>query len=252
MKGEPVARIVATPSEGASELLLELATALNRGGGESFVRLYLQYALALKPDSDHVLVQLAAVAEQQQDAEGAIELYRRIPDTSPLRRVSQLQLGLNLADLDRRDEAIRQLKTLVDENPDDMRGYLALGGVYASKEDYAGAAKVYDKAVERLEARKFSMPGDPRLVANWNIYYQRGIAYERLKQWPKAEPNFRKALELFPNQPQVMNYLGYSWIDMNMNLEEGMEMIRKAVDLRPSDGYIVDSARLGALPPRRV
>ena len=203
-KGESIPRIVATPSDGASELLLVLATALNRSGGEAFVRLYLQYALALKPDSDVVLVQLAAVSEQQQDAEGAIALYRRIPDSSPLRRLSQLQLGLNLADLDRRDEAIRQLQTLVDENPDDMRGYLALGGVYASKEDYAGAAKVYDKAVARIDAQKSSfLPKDPKAAANWNIYYQRGIAYERLKQWPVAEPNFRKALELFPNQPQV-------------------------------------------------
>src|SRR5690606_7551838 len=117
----------------------------------------------------------------------------------------------NLADLDRRDEAIRQLERLVDDNPDDMRGYLALGGVHASKEDYAAAAKVYDRAVARIEARVLSLPNDPRDAANWNIYYQRGIAYERLKQWPKAEPNFRKALELFPNQPQVLNYLGYSW-----------------------------------------
>ncbi len=69
----------------------------------------------------------------------------------------------------------------------------------------------------------------------------RGIAYERLKEWPKAEPNFRKALELFPDQPQVMNYLGYSWVDMNTNLKEALAMIQKAVDLRPSDGYIVDS-----------
>ena len=78
-------------------------------------------------------------------------------------------------------------------------------------------------------------------AANWNIFYQRGIAYERLKEWPKAEPNFRKALELFPDQPQVLNYLGYSWVDMNTNLKEGLAMIQKAVDLRPSDGYIVDS-----------
>ena len=153
MKGEDIPRMVATPSDGASELLLVLATALNRSGGESFVRLYLQYALALRHDSDVVLVQLAAVSEQQQDAEEAIALYRRIPDTSPLKRLSQLQLGLNLADLDRRDEAIRQLQTLLDENPDDMRGYLALGGVYSSKEDYANAAKVYDKAVARIEAQ---------------------------------------------------------------------------------------------------
>ncbi|TKB05324.1 MAG: tetratricopeptide repeat protein, partial [Mesorhizobium sp.] len=66
-------------------------------------------------------------------------------------------------------------------------------------------------------------------AANWNIFYQRGIAYERLKEWPKAEPNFRKALELYPDQPQVLNYLGYSWVDKNMNLEEGLAMIQKAV-----------------------
>ena len=78
-------------------------------------------------------------------------------------------------------------------------------------------------------------------AANWNIFYQRGIAYERLKEWPKAEPNFRKALELQPDQPQVLNYLGYSWVDMNMNLEGRPGDDPKAVDLRPSDGYIVDS-----------
>ncbi|EHK53784.1 tetratricopeptide repeat protein [Allomesorhizobium alhagi] len=231
-KGEKISRLVADPADGASEILLNLGAALNRGGGEPFVRLYLQYALALKPDSDIVLLQLAAVAEQQEQAEEAIALYGRIPADSPIKRASELQLGLNLADLDRHDEAIVHLKALLDSDPDDMRAYLALGGVYASKEDYRAAAEVYDRAVARLK--------EPT-KANWNIFYQRGIAYERLKEWPKAEPNFRKALELFPDQPQVMNYLGYSWVDMNMNLEEGLDLIRKAVDLRPSDGYIVDS-----------
>jgi tetratricopeptide (TPR) repeat protein/LysM repeat protein len=231
-KGEKISRLVADPADGASEILLNLGAALNRGGGEPFVRLYLQYALALKPDSDIVLLQLAAVAEQQEQAEEAIALYGRIPADSPIKRAAELQLGLNLADLDRRDEAIVHLKALLDSDPDDMRAYLALGGVYASKEDYRAAAEIYDRAVARLK--------EPT-KANWNIFYQRGIAYERLKEWPKAEPNFRKALELFPDQPQVMNYLGYSWVDMNMNLEEGLDLIRKAVDLRPSDGYIVDS-----------
>jgi tetratricopeptide (TPR) repeat protein/LysM repeat protein len=231
-KGQPISRLVAGPADGASEILLNLGAALNRGGGEPFVRLYLQYALALKPDSDIVLLQLAAVAEQQEQAEEAIALYGRIPADSPVKRAAELQLGLNLADLDRHDEAIVHLKALLDANPDDMRAYLALGGVYSSEEDYRSAAEVYDRAVARLKE-----PAE----ANWNIFYQRGIAYERLKEWPKAEPNFRKALELFPDQPQVMNYLGYSWVDMNMNLEEGLDLIRKAVDLRPSDGYIVDS-----------
>jgi len=231
-KGDKVAPFISGPSDGASEILLDLATALNRGGGEPFVRLYLQYALALRPNSDAALVQLAAVSEQLKDGEGAIALYRRIPDSSPLKELSDLQLGLNLADLDRHEEAITHLKAFLEAHPDDMRGYLALGGVYSSKDDFRSAASLYDKAVEVLKTPT---------AANWNIFYQRGIAYERLKEWPKAEPNFRKALELQPDQPQVMNYLGYSWVDRNMNLKEGLEMIQKAVDLRPSDGYIVDS-----------
>ena len=148
-----------------------------------------------------------------------------------MKELSDLQLGLNLADLDRHDEAIAHLKAFVSAHPDDMRAYLALGGVYASKEDFRSAADLYDKAVIVLKTPT---------SANGNVFYQRGIAYERLKEWPKAEPNFRKALELYPDQPQVLNYLGYSWVDMNMNLKEGLEMIQKAVDLRPSDGYIVD------------
>jgi tetratricopeptide (TPR) repeat protein len=230
--GKPIARLVDGPQEGASEVLLDLGTAMNRNGGEVFVRLYLQLARALNPDGDAVLLQLAALAEQQNDGEQAIELYARIPASSPMKRVADMQRGLNLADLGRREEAIGQLSKLLEAQPDDMRAYLALGGVYASKEDFRNAAGVYDRAVERLKKPT---------KADWNIYYQRGIAYERLKEWPKAEPNFRTALVLFPDQPQVMNYLGYSWVDMNTNLDQAMDLIRKAVDLRPGDGYIVDS-----------
>jgi tetratricopeptide (TPR) repeat protein len=230
--GEDIPPLLADEAAGASEILLNLATALNRGGGESFVRLYLQYALALQPQSDAILIQLAGIAEQQQRAEEAIGYYGRISADSPFKHVAELQLGLNLADLDRHEEAIEHLTALLDANPDDMRAYLALGGVYHSQENYAAGAELYDRAVERI---------DEPTRAEWNIYYQRGIAYERLKQWEKAEPNFRQALELFPDQPHVLNYLGYSWVDMNINLEEGLELIERAVELRPSDGYIVDS-----------
>jgi len=231
-KGEPLPALVASPEAGASEVFLNLGGALNRGGGEPFVRIYLQFARALLPTSDAALLQLASVAEQQDDAEEAIALYSEIPAASPLKKAAELQLGLNLADLKRYDEAIQHLKVVLEQDPGDMRAYLALGGVYASKEDYRAAADIYDTAVSRIAV----VDG-----THWNIFYQRGIAYERLKQWPKAEPNFKKALELYPNQPQVMNYLGYSWVDMNINLDEGLDLIRKAVDLRPQDGYIVDS-----------
>jgi tetratricopeptide (TPR) repeat protein len=230
--GKPVSRLVSGPVDGASEVLLNLGTALNRSGGEIFVKLYLQLARALNPDGDAVLLQLAALAEQQGNAQEAIDLYARIPADSPIRRLADMQRGLNLADLGQKDEAVAELTKLLDQDPGDMRAYLALGGVYASKQDFKSAADVYDRAAEHL-----TTPSS----ADWNIFYQRGIAYERLKEWPKAEPNFKKALELHPDQPQVMNYLGYSWVDMNMNLDQAMGLIQKAVDLRPGDGYIVDS-----------
>ncbi len=223
---------VASVQQGAAELLLDVGTALNRGGGEAFVRLYLQYARALDPKNGAILFELGGVSEQMGKSQTAIEYYGQVPAASPLKRLSELQLGLNLADLDRYDEAVAHLKSALAEDPDDARAYLALGGVYSSKEDYQAAAALYDAAVARITLAK----GD-----DWNLFYQRGIAYERLKEWDKAEPNFKRALELYPDQPQVLNYLGYSWVDMGINLEQGLDMIRKAVDLRPRDGYIVDS-----------
>lgn len=238
--GEPVEPLVAGPRAGAAEVLFDLAMALNRTGGESFVRLYLHYALALEPESDVVLMQLAAVSEQLSQPEDAIGFYRRVPSASVLKHIADLQEGLNLADLGKQDEAVARLKASLASDPDDPRAYLALGGVYSVKEDYRSAAEVYDQAVARLGA---DTPAGKAARQNglWNLYYQRGIAYERLKEWPKAEPNFHEALKLQPDQPQVLNYLGYSWVDMDMNLQEGLRMIQKAVDLRPNDGYIVDS-----------
>ncbi|MEZ5806740.1 MAG: tetratricopeptide repeat protein [Zhengella sp.] len=230
--GKTVPPLVRTPQEGGAEILLNVAAALNRSGGESFVRLYLQYALALDPDNDIALATLGSVAEKLGESQIAIDTYSRVPANSPFRRLAELQLGLNLADLDRYDEAVEHLKAAIASDETDTRAWLSLGGVYAAKEDFASAAALYDEAVAKI--------GEPK-PEDWTLFYRRGIAYERTRQWDKAEPNFRKALELFPDQPQVLNYLGYSWVDMNMNLEEGLEMIRKAVDLRPQDGYIVDS-----------
>ena len=230
--GETVQPLVSSVAGGASEVLLDIGTALNRGGGESFVRLYLRMALALKPDSVPALMQLAALAEQTNMPEQAVAFYEQVPEDSSLKKLAELQLGLNLADLKRYDEAIGHLEGVLRRAPDDRRAYLALGSVHSSRMDFRAAADIYDRAVEQID--------DPQR-SDWNIFYQRGIAYERLKQWDKAEPNFFKALELYPDQPQVLNYLGYSWVDMNRNLERGLELIRKAVELRPSDGYIVDS-----------
>jgi Flp pilus assembly protein TadD len=75
----------------------------------------------------------------------------------------------------------------------------------------------------------------------WNLAFARGMVYERLKQWDKAEADLQTALNFQPDQPYILNYLGYSWADQGINLDKAAEMIEKAVRLRPEDGAIVDS-----------
>ena len=229
-KPEPV---VSTAQQGAAAALFTLGSALNRDGAEEPVAIYLQFSRALNPDDAATLVILGGLIERLGKAEEAIEIYKAVPESSPMRRVSELQLGLALADMDRNAEAKDHLKALIASDPKDIRSYLAYGSVLSQDKDYIEMALNYETAI--------SMVGPTPTRNDWNLFFQAGIAHERLKQWPKAEAHFKRALELFPNQPQVMNYLGYSWIDMNINLEEGMDLIQAAVDLRPNDGYIVDS-----------
>ena len=229
-KPEPLAT---TAAQGAAGVLFSIGGALNRDGAEDTVMLYLQLSRALDPNSADTLIMLGGLAETAKQLDRAIKLYGQVPATSPMRRISELQLGLTLAETGKVDEARAHLKSLIASDPADIRSYLAYGSVLSDAKDYPAMAANYDKAVEII--------GSAPAKAHWSIFFQRGIAYERLKKWDQAEPNFRKALELNPDQPQVLNYLGYSWVDMNRNLEEGLDMIRKAVELRPDDGYIVDS-----------
>ncbi len=225
--------VVANAAQGAAGVLFSIGGALNREGAEDTVMLYLQLSHALDKDAADTLVLLGGIAENAKQPEKAIAFYRQVPETSPMRRVSELQLGLTLAETGKVKEAREHLQGLIASDPNDIRSYLAYGSVLSDAKDYAAMAENYDKAVEII--------GQTPARNHWSVFFQRGIAYERLKKWDKAEPNFNKALELNPEQPQVLNYLGYSWVDMNRNLQQGLEMIKKAVELRPDDGYIVDS-----------
>jgi Flp pilus assembly protein TadD len=143
-----------------------------------------------------------------------------------------VRVAENLDAMGDRDEALRRLGNIVQANPEDLEALSVLGDLQRTAERYAEASDTYTRA---LELTPGDQPGD------WRFYYVRGIAYERNKEGPKAEADFKKALELRPDQPQVLNYLGYSWVDQGINLEPALEMIRKAVEQAPNDGYIIDS-----------
>ena len=231
-KGAATPRLIATPRQGAAEALFGLASTSGRDGEDFAAVLYLRLALYLDPANAVAAVTLGEVYERGRNYEQAIAAYSSVPITSPLRQSTDLQIGLDLVAQEKYDDAIAHLRKIVDHRPDDLEAYAALGdGLRASKK-FAEAASAYSKGIE--------LSGPPT-KASWLLYYDRGVCLERAKQWPKAEADLKLALSLFPDQPLVLNYLGYSWVDQGLNIEEAFKMLRRAVDLRPKDGYIVDS-----------
>ena len=230
--GKKLPLMIDSPQAGAAEVLYGLGAALGRRGGEDLGLIYLQLSLYLAPSHPLALLSLGDLYEAMKKPELANKIYERAPLTSPLHRNAQIQLALNLDSLDRTDEAKASLEKLIAANPTDLEAIMALGNVLRGRKQFAECADVYSKGIDTISKPEKS---------NWVIYYFRGICFERAKQWAKAEADLKKSLELFPEQPHVLNYLGYSWIDQGVNLDDGMRMIKRSVEQRADDGYIVDS-----------
>jgi Flp pilus assembly protein TadD len=230
--GHKVPPIVANAQAGAAEALYGLGASLGRRGGEDLGLVYLQLSLYLAPTHSLALLSLGDLYEALKKPEQAIKVYERVPAHSPLHRNAAIQRAADLDALDRTDEAKKQLQALIAERPDDIEAITALGNIQRARKDFGECTDTYSKAVATFKEPQKSQ---------WTTYYFRGICYERSKDWPKAEADLKKALELFPEQPHVLNYLGYSWIDRDAHLDEAMDMIKRSVAQRPDDGYIVDS-----------
>ena len=231
-ENKPLPRTVRDAVEGAGEALYGLGAIGGRQGDELAAMIYLRLALYLLPDNAFAQLTLADVYERLKQYDQAIDVYGAIAETSPLRANADIQIGLLLEQMDRKDQALAHLDKVAADNPKDSEAYVALGNLQRARKDYDAAIASYTRALE--------LSGRPE-KSLWSLYYFRGTAYERAKNWPAAEADFKKALELYPDQPLVLNYLGYSWVDKNINLDEAFRMLRRAVELRPQDGYIADS-----------
>lgn len=223
---------VSTPQRGAAEVFLNLGTAVNKDGGEQFARVYLQLAATLAGDDEVILMRLADLYDQQKLSERSNALFAKIEPKSPYYRIAQLEIAINLDAAENIKASKAIFEELIESGPRDVTAHLSYASVLSRHEKF-------DEVIPLLHGLTARLNNPIRL--HWPVFYRLGIAYERTKDWPKAEAVFRRALELYPDQPSVLNYLGYSWVDMGINLEEGLKMIRKAVSIRPNDGYMVDS-----------
>jgi tetratricopeptide (TPR) repeat protein len=230
--GSKLPPLVDSPHAGAAEALYGLGASIGRRGGEDLALIYLQLALYLEPAHPLALLSLGDLYEQIKKPDLAIKAYERIPASSVLARNAQIQMAVDLDALERTEEAKKLLERVIAERPRDTEAIVELGNIQRARKNFADCADTYGKAID-------TVPNPEK--ANWVMFYFRGICYERSHQWPAAETDMKKALSLYPDQPLVLNYLGYSWVDQGVHMDEGMDMIRRAVEQRPDDGYIVDS-----------
>ncbi|HMT13161.1 MAG TPA: tetratricopeptide repeat protein [Aestuariivirga sp.] len=225
-------RFIPDVAAGVAEALFSLAAATNGDQTTDIALMYGQLALSFGGDEPVTNTLLGDIFGELKIYDEANAAYDRVPAASVLRNNADIEIATNYERMDKTEAAEKQLNQVLGRSPDDLTALMTLGNVYRNNENFDKAAAVYDRAVAQV-----AKPGK----ANWRLFYYRGIARERLKRWPEAEADFRKALELSPDEPPVLNYLGYSMIEKKINLDEAMAMVKKAVDVRPNDGYIVDS-----------
>jgi tetratricopeptide (TPR) repeat protein len=173
-------------------------------------------------------------AQAEQEAERAFKQY-------PNDRMLRLVRASLLADLGRGAEAVAEVKRLLDGSKD-RETYLALAQICEKTKDFAGMAAALD------EAERLSQSDEEREV----VFFMRGAMYERMKKYDQAEAEFRRVLKMNPRNASALNYLGYMFADREVNLEEALELIQRAVELEPNNGAYLDSLgwvyyRLGRL-----
>jgi tetratricopeptide (TPR) repeat protein len=237
-------RGVASAVEGMAEAKLALAGALRQGGSGEAGLILARLALRLRPNFAPTLLLVADHYAEERHPEAALAVLEGIPAGDPLARVATLRRAAYLERLDRVEEAAAVLRGLSADAPEAAQPGARLGDMLRSRTRFAEAAAAYDEAVARL-----GTPGP----TDWPLLYARAISYERSGNWPKAEADFQAALALSPEQPYVLNYLAYTWVEKGQNLAEARRMLERAVELRPNDGNIVDSLgwalfKLGDIP----
>lgn len=227
--------LIGTVQEGVAEMYFAIASILYSEDILPDTLAYIQLALYLRPDFPPAQLMLGSVYEQMNEAAKAITVYDSIHKQSPLYSKGQLRKAFNLDRLGKSEQALRMLEAMTRLTPARYDAWLTRGDILRSRSRFVEAASAYTEAINRLK---------PVENHHWPIFYVRGIAYERAGRWPKAEADLKRALELEPEQPDVLNYLGYSWLVSGKNIPQARKMIENAVEARPQDAQIIDSMGL--------
>ncbi|MDA8747190.1 tetratricopeptide repeat protein [Litoreibacter sp.] len=223
---------VTTPQEGAAEVLFTLAAILQGRAAAEHVLIYTRLATYLRPDHAEALLTSAEMLEDLAQYKLAEDAYADMPSDHPSFYLAEMGRANALYADDRKDAATEVLTALAKSHTEIPTIHAALGDFLGRAERNDDAIAAYTKSID-LRAE------DDRSA--WPVYYARGIVQERVGNFEGMEADFRKALELQPNHPDILNYLGYSLVEQQIKMDEALGMIQQAVAIRPESGYITDS-----------
>ena len=221
-----------TSAEGMAEVFYSVASALSGETDDGYTLVYTRMAEFLDPNHIDAILMGAGLLEQLERYDLATKAYNLVPRDNASFHAAELGRAAALRKADKSEAAIEALEQLAKSHGNLPTVHSSLGDILRQSKRYSEAAKAYDRAL--------ALSGEPS-VDDWFMYYARGICYERIDEWEKADADFRMAIKLNPNQPQVLNYLGYSLLEKNIKLDEALQMIERAVSAVPNDGYITDS-----------
>ncbi len=222
--------------DGLAEVCHSIASALRQEPQRNYTLLYARMATILRPDHTDALLLTAELLEKLDQHDLATDVYDKVPRDDPEFHAAELGRAETLRQSGREDAAIEVLQQLTESHGHLLQVHVALADMLRELDRFEEAKTSYNNAI--------SMIREP-VEQHWIIYFTRGIAYERTGHWSQAEADFRKALELKPDQPTVLNYLGYSLLELQTNLEEALALIERAVEQRPEAGHIIDSLGWG-------
>lgn len=225
-------RPVTRATDGIAEAYVAVVAPLRQQDQGEAADTLLRLALNLKPDLSAARLIAADTEDGGGNAVQAIKTLSPIPQTDPLISVVRLRRAAFTERAGNSEDAARDLEQIARDYPDSPLPLALLGDLLRGKNRYAEAITVYDRAIARVRAPQRSA---------WPLFYARGISQERARNWPLAQADLERALQLAPDQPYVLNYLGYSWADQGQHLPQARQMLVRALELRPSDGSIVDS-----------
>ena len=232
VRRKPRKLVVTEPSDGIAEIFFSVAQILSSDENDQYTLAYARLAEYLLKETTQATLLSAQILSNMEQFDLATRSFSLINANDPLYTAAQIGKADALSQSGKYEKAIEVLQELVKIAPDMVTAFQALGDDFRSINRFDDAVLSYSSALDLMRGKK---------TTNWILYYSRGIAYEQLGDWINAEKDFRRALEIKPDQPYVLNYLGYSLVEKQLKLEEALSLIEKAVSLRPDSGYIVDS-----------